>query len=172
MLTSSQKRLLIFATDSCIDALQCEQVGTNFLNGTFSTSPKGFKQTWILRSSLHNNNIGSLNFISSCCFLPEKTAHSYTLALGEIKAAAPLWNPSGFVCDFEKAEHKAIRDTFPNADIYGCHFHFDQSLLKRLRMLGPSYRTEDDLRQLLHYLYALPFVPVDDIPTAKEFFLR
>ena len=51
----------------------------------------------------------------------------------------------------------------PKCLIHGFHFHFCKCLLKQIRKLGPSYNDDDSLRGLLHSVYALPFVPTDDI---------
>ena len=150
----------------CIDALQdphCNANGTVFLDGTFQTAPQGFEQTWIVRSSLYNESLGTLNFLAAYALLQNKTAVTYHTVLEELKTAAPLWSPRSFVCDFEVAEHNAIRQSFPNCPIHGCHFHYCKCVLKQFRKLGPCYRDDDYLRALLHSLYALPFVPTDNV---------
>lgn len=168
--TPSQKRLLIYSTDSCLDAMQDRQADIAYIDGTFKTSPHGFVQTWVVRSSLHDEALGTLRFNSAYCFLPDKTLYSYSTALGELKRVAPLWRPTAFVCDFEQNEHKAILEHFPGSDLWGCHFHYDKCLLLHFKKLGSVYREDESLRTLLQHLYALPFVPTADVPTAWNSF--
>lgn len=165
-LTESQERLLVFGSDTCLDALQDCRTTFSYLDGTFSTSPQGFKQIWVLRSTLEDDDLGKMNFNAAYCLLPNKKADSYKSALREIKSAAPLWSPDGIVIDYEKAEIKAIKEIFPDVNLAGCHFHFNQCLLRRFRTIGSIYREDDQLRMLLHFLYAIPFVPESDIITA------
>ena len=165
-LTESQERLLVFGSDTCLDALQDCRTTFSYLDGTFSTSPQGFKQIWVLRSTLEDDDMGKMNFNAAYCLLPNKRADSYKSALREIKSAAPLWSPDGIVIDYEKAEIKAIKEIFPDVALAGCHFHFNQSLLRRFRTMGSIYKENEELRMLLHFLYALPFVPESDIITA------
>ena len=104
--------------------------------------------------------------LNAFALLQNKTGVTYHQVLEELKVAAPLWAPSSFVVDFELAEHNAIRQSFPQSCIHGCHFHFCKCLLERFSKLGPSYREDDSLRGLLHSFYALPFVPTADIIVA------
>ena len=142
-LTPAQKRLLIFGSDSCLEALQDCRTTFSYVDGTFGTAPQGFKQIWVLRSSLEDDDFGRMNFNAAFCLLPDKTTDSYKVALREIKSAAPLWSPDGIVLDYEKAEIKAIREIFPDCALCGCHFHYTQCLLRRFRKIGALYREHD-----------------------------
>ena len=103
-MTVQQKRILIFSTDSCLDALQHPRaVGPTFIDGTFATAPQGFVQNWIIRGSLHNDEMGTMASLSAYALIQNKTAISYFNVLEQMKVAAPLWTPTSFVCDFELA---------------------------------------------------------------------
>ena len=95
-----------------------------FLDGTFQTASQGFEQNWIIRSSIHNDALGTLNTINAYSLIQNKTGVTYHHVLEQLKAAAPLWSPTSFVVDFETAEHNAIRQAFPNCSLHGCHFHY------------------------------------------------
>ena len=138
-----QKRILIFSTDSCLDALQHPQaVGPNFVDGTFATAPAGFVQNWIIRGSLTNDNLGMLKSLSAYALIQNKTAVSYLSVREEVKMHAPLWSPSSFVCDFELAERNALNQAFPGRPIHGCHFHYCQCLMKQFNKF-PGYANDD-----------------------------
>ena len=40
--------------------------------------------------------------------------------------------PNSITCDFERALMNAFRTKFPNADMYGCLFHFKQVLRRKM----------------------------------------
>ena len=66
---------------------------------------KYFNPVWILRGFIGASTVP----LTYAYFLLEsKSAESYTLALSNIKTAAPLFNPPNFMVDFKTSEHRAI----------------------------------------------------------------
>ena len=162
--TSRHKRVLVFSSDSSLDALQAPSAstGTSSGDGTFNTSPEHFTQNFVIRSK-----VGSVFIPVAHCLLEDKSRPSYELALGSLKRLAPLWNPAGFIVDFELAMHQAFQSVFPNAELYGCHFHFNQCLFKRFKGLE-GYSTQPSFKSLLNTLFALPFLPLNDVESGWE----
>ena len=72
------------------------------------------------------------------------------------------------LCDFEKAEHEAIQQHFPEADIRGCLFHWKQAVRRRLMKL-PDYPSDPVLKEELETLFGLAFVPVGDVVDSWEY---
>ena len=106
-------------------------------------------------------SIGSNNVPVAYCFFEDQAGSSYNLVFDELQAAAPLWNPKGIVLDFELAELNVVNRAFPNPTQWKqcCHFHFCQCHLKKI----PDYTTNQPMKELLNRVYALPFLPVDNI---------
>ena len=67
------------------------------------------------------------------------------------------------VCDFEVAFHRAIEAVFPNRHvaILGCHFHFVQSLVRRLGALKlkTAYRDDGAFKNVVRLLKTIGFLP-------------
>ena len=69
------------------------------------------------------------------------------------------------IADFEQAEHHAISATYPSTRIQGCLFHFKQCLVRRFQRI-PEYTTKPLVKERLHYLFGLAFIPEDDVISA------
>ncbi|KAK4307094.1 hypothetical protein Pmani_005471 [Petrolisthes manimaculis] len=84
-------------------------------------------------------------------------------AILDLLPAAP--NVSSFVIDFEAGLWKALRSVFDDPVIYGCAFHFGQALWRKVQELGlqTSYSKRDSVYKLVRKVFALPFLPHDDI---------
>ncbi|KAK4296448.1 hypothetical protein Pmani_031060 [Petrolisthes manimaculis] len=84
-------------------------------------------------------------------------------AILDLLPAAP--NLSSFVIDFEAGLWKALRSVFDDPVIYGCTFHFGQALWRKVQELGlqTSYSKRDSVYKLVKKVFALPFLPHDDI---------
>ena len=160
--TSCGKRVIAFSSDSCLAILN-QFHDAVFVDGTFKTSPKHFKQIWIIRSHVGNTCVPLMYFL-----IEDKSSPSYTKALEVLKSHCPDFNSNLFMADFEKAEHSAIKAHFPNALIKGCLFHWKQSLLRRFRKL-PDYSDNEMMKACLNAVYGLAFVPVSDVDLGWNF---
>jgi hypothetical protein len=158
--TSRGKRLLIFATDTMLDASNCSEVDIVNADGTFKTCPPQFAQTWIVRARIQNVSL-------PICYalLEDKSAPSYTAVLQFLKDRCPRLNPHTCITDFEKAELSSFGQVFPNATLCGCLFHFCQAQERRFKMF-PSLSDDELLSTLLRTIFGLPFVPLNDVPGA------
>ena len=67
--------------------------------------------------------------------------------------------------DFEQAALRSFGSVFPTMKIQTCHFHFSQSLLRKLGELGlrKDYEDKQEFWLLVKMLMALAYVPVDDV---------
>ena len=160
--TSAGKRIVAFSSESCLAVLnQAHEV--TYIDGTFKTSPKYFKQIWIVRGHIGTACVPLMYFL-----IEDKSGPSYSRALELIKFHCPAFNSSMFMVDFEKSEHSGLRTHFPNAAIKGCLFHWKQCLLRKFRKL-PGYLDNELMKSALHAVYGLAFVPVDDVSIGWTF---
>jgi len=67
--------------------------------------------------------------------------------------------------DFEISTIQSIKQIFPNAEIYGCNFHFNQSLWRKVQNIGlaSNYKDDADIRLHVRMCSALAHIPIDDI---------
>lgn len=79
----------------------------------------------------------------------------------------PRLEPEFISTDYEGAAIRAIRASFPNAEIAGCLFHLGQSFWRRLQNegLAVEYREEEneEMRTYFHALVAVAFLHLDDL---------
>ena len=73
--------------------------------------------------------------------------------------------PSSIVCDFEKAAHSAMKETFPDVQVKGCFFHLAQNMQKHLTSLGFTnlYNTDPDFALKAKMIIAIAFVPLNKV---------
>ena len=79
-----------------------------------------------------------------------------------LKQHCPRISVETDVFDFEQAEHQAIREGFLNASIQGCLFHWKQCLVRHFDKI-PTYRKDVNMRENLHSIFGLAFIPEDDV---------
>ena len=99
--------------------------------------------------------------------LPGRTNSLYTALFEALDRFGP-YNPKSVLCDYEIGLHNAVTNTWPNATLRGCHFHYTQALWRHLQRvdLAPEYQVENSpIRAAYKMLTALPFVPENLITT-------
>ena len=69
--------------------------------------------------------------------------------------------PQGIVVDFEIASIGAIELELPNADIFGCYFHFNQAIWKHvaLNALAPAFGADEALKKFMKKIMSIVFCP-------------
>ena len=155
--TQNNKRIVAFSSE--LSFMVLNQIHNSiFMDGTFKTSPKHFKQIWILRGNVDNLTCVPLTYF----LIEDKSSTSYSESLNIVKNHCPEFSSLTFMVDFEKSEHIAIRNHFPNAIIKGCLFHWKQCLLRRFRKIK-NYADNELMKTSLHSIYGLAFVPVQDV---------
>ena len=146
--TPTGKRIVVFSSESCLAILDNVH-RIIYIDGTFKTSPKHFKQIWIIRG-----HVGEICIPLMYILIEDKSSPSYTQALEILKTHCPNFDSPVFMVDFEKSEHSALRSQFPNALIKGCLFHWKQCLLRKFRKI-PGYTENELMKSNLHAVYGL-----------------
>ena len=87
-----------------------------------------------------------------------------------LKSLEPDLNPDSIACDFELAAFTAIKDAFPNVQIFGCYFHLCQNFRSKLGELHllSRYKNEPEFTIHAKSIIALAFVPISDLDDALD----
>ena len=67
--------------------------------------------------------------------------------------------------DWERGARNAVKARFPGILLRGCHFHYSQSVWRKIQRLGLSnaYHSNSDFKTAVRCFMALPFLPEDQI---------
>jgi len=112
--------------------------------------------------------------------LPNKTTSTYVEMLTALKTALiSAFGDSGvvdrtFLVDFEVGAINAIRQTFPEARLKGCSFHFRQAIMRRVQAEGlkSEYEAKEgdvSIRNWIRQIMAMTMLPTFAIPLAWTF---
>lgn len=157
--TTSGKRVLAITCSATLTILN-RLHKVVYIDGTFKIAPPQFKQLWILRANiLGSESVAPLIFF----LLEDKTKVSYSSALDIIRRSCPHFACETAMLDFEKAEHSSINDVFPGTQLRGCFFHWKQCLIRKFGAVK-GYPQDYSIREHLHSLFGLAFVPESDVP--------
>jgi MULE transposase domain len=126
--------LLIFMSEKC--ALKLQQCTDLYVDGTFSTCPKPYKQIVTIHGN-YKDRVLPLAF----CMLSSKTTALYREMFQQLQRHVRRITgndlaPGRAICDFEIALMTAIQSEFPDTTVHGCFFHFCQSLWRKVQELG------------------------------------
>lgn len=162
----SNNRILMFYTKGSLRQLcNSRQV---FSDGTFKTPPRLFYQMYTFHTIVFDHAFPVVYILTT-----RKTRATYIDILEQIKEAARsegfTFEPQTFLCDFELAMMQAINQVLPGVTVKGCHFHWTQSVWRRVIGLGllSQYQQDENeggtTRDSVNLLLALPFLPLDEL---------
>ena len=99
------------------------------------------------------------------CLLTSKSEDIYTATLLKIKQLAPQLSPSSAMGDWEPAARNAIKTAYPSISLYGCWFHHNQAIWKKITKLGlvKEYHANDSFKNFLKSIMNLPLLPSEHI---------
>lgn len=167
--TDSNNRILAFATEEGLRLLARSREW--FMDGTFATAPKLFKQLYVLRVPLGESAVSCVY-----AFLPGKSQAVYEeLFQAIVDRCENLGfdlDPNTIVCDFELAVIKAAKSIFgDHIGVQGCFFHLTQSTWRKIQELGLSqmYQENRDVKLFCGMIDALAFLPCDKISEGLVF---
>lgn len=156
----TQFGLLVFLSPTCAVKLQkCADV---YVDGTFSTCPKPFKQL----VSVHGK-YGDRVLPFAFCMLRSKETGLYREMFQQLsrhirRISGHNFRPSRILCDFEISLISAIQTEFPQASLHGCYFHFCQSIWRKVQELGltTAYRQQRSVKNLIRKVMSLGYLPL------------
>lgn len=110
--------------------------------------------------------MGGMAFACTLALLSSKTEQMYTKMLIIVKGLVLTAKPSIVLIDFEQAAKNAFLREFPGVNVKGCHFHLNQSVIRKIGSLGLKSRYEenvDDFAILVKMMCALSALPVNEV---------
>ena len=152
-------RILIFGRHSTINwAHQMERV---YVDGTFRIAPTLFSQVYVIMAERGGFVVPILYAL-----LPNKTEETYRRMWEKIKNLWSNFKPTSISTDFEQAALNSIRYAFPGVQLFGCLFHLQKNMRKKLSDEGlmSLYNNNPDFALAARKIVALAFVP----PTSME----
>ncbi|KAI1706167.1 MULE transposase domain-containing protein [Ditylenchus destructor] len=157
-------RHLIVTTEELLDKLR-EYVEWGADGTLFDVVRSLFHQVWIIFV-----RIGTTYVPCVYCFMSAKTQIAYKFLLAQIQRMRPTAKPTAIATDFEMAEMNAFQHVYPAIQHKACFFHFAKNLFKRVIDSGllDRYENEKGFKHEVKMIFALPFVPVNDLERAFE----
>lgn len=152
-------RILIFSTNRNLEILS-ESVNW-YGDGTFKTTPPLFTQLYSLHVIKNNVNIPLIYAL-----LPNKTAETYKKLFTALTTLKENLHPETYMADFEKAALYSFSQSFPNATLRGCFFHFMQAIWRKIQeqpQIRERYLQDPDFAFSLKMLPCLAYVPVEQV---------
>ena len=103
-----------------------------------------------------------------CAFslLPNKRGETYELMLNKIfELVGDNRALSTVICDFEQSIWRSMAVFAPDVDRRGCQFHYRKAIYTKLGELGLQafYNGNVEFNEIMHRVFALSFVPVEDV---------
>lgn len=156
------EELVIWCSEEGISILR--QQGQVFIDGTFKCVPSPFVQCIVVLS--HDT---VTNLYVPCCWalLSSKNENAYWILLQELITLTDwTWSPSICISDFEYELICSIKNQLTNTKIYGCFFHFKQSLFRKMKKIGII---KENICEISNSIDFLTVISIDEIEIALEY---
>ncbi|KAL3069893.1 hypothetical protein niasHS_015628 [Heterodera schachtii] len=112
------------------------------VDGTFRVASAAWTQCFVIGAFVNRR-------LALCvhALLPGKQRKYYEEALNAVKAVIAPSTPARVISDFEIATIRAMRETFPAAQLTGCLFHMSQAVFRKWRETGLAELCANDEEQ-------------------------
>ena len=131
-----------------------------YFDGTFKKCPKQFYQLWTVFVDFGRHILHGIH-----CLLTSKSEEIYTATLANIKEIVPQMSPSCAMGDWEQASRNAIKTAYPSITLYGCLFHHNQAVWRKITKLGlvTLFHASSTFKRYIKSIMNLPLLPVEHI---------
>ena len=163
------KKIMIFSTKSNIRKLAASLYW--LWDGTFSVVPHLFYQLWTIHGYV------GLNFNRKCVpllyvLMSGKSKELYSRVFEELMAIIQEEDndlmTKYVICDFETAPISAAKE-FMDIEMFGCVFHFSQSLIRNFsNELRKAYCNDGKVNLLMKELFSLAYVDPNLIQSSYD----
>lgn len=159
-----EERILIFALHGGI----LLQQGTCFFgDGTFKACPLLFDQLYTIHMDIGSTREQTRVIPVIYALLPNRKEATYTRLYHILRSKIPSFKPLEFHIDFEKAAINGLRNVYPDVEIKGCNFHYNQAIWRKVQEIGlvAEYKNDTNIRQHIRMCAALAHLPpqyIDD----------
>jgi len=151
------ERYLIFTTNDNLEYLNTNS--SWYIDGTFDSCPDLFYQMLTIHVLAKGRNLPCIYTL-----LPSKKQSAYKSVFEWVSSRIENI-PTSATCDFELALINALVETFDDIEIFGCFFHFRQSLWRHIQSAKfvTDYNNDEKVRSFFRKIASLAFVPVSDV---------
>ena len=139
-------KMVVFSTEDQLRLLQ--EADTIYMDGTFTCCP----QLWNQLYSLHARK-DDQTYPLVYALLPDRQTTTYVRLFENLKTHIHrifnrVLDPVSVQTDFEMAAIRAVEQSFPNADIKGCMFHYTQAIWRKTQQIGlaEQYKNDDSVK--------------------------
>ena len=155
---NNRSRHIIFFHDSMKDIFSKSRVW--FMDGTFKIVKKPFMQLYTI-SIMVTSGESTKQIPVIFILMSSRRKEDYNDIFNEINNLVPINRVVRIVADFERAVWGSVKEIYPNVQMKGCFFHFCQSVMRRVQLIGlkPSYSNNEGINLLVRCLMALPLIP-------------
>jgi len=167
LMPNSTKDLVLFSTNDNLQRLsECKTI---YVDGTFKTCPKLYAQVYSIHGLYHGWIIPLVYAL-----LSDKTSETYYIFFSRVRDAMAglklVFNPSNIMSDFESGLIETVKFVLPSATHLGCHFHFAQSIWRKVQDLGLviDYTENNVIRTFIQQSIALAFIPITEVANMFE----
>ena len=144
---------------------------TWYVDGTFKITREPFHQLFSVHAFI-KGDCGNLKQVPlAYAYMTRRSKKDYKKVLKALKRALPTEpRVEKFVMDFEWAMWDAAASIFSDTIRQGCSFHFSQAIWRKVQDLGlvVPYNSSEVVRDLVHQLMALPFIPAEHVQKLYE----
>lgn len=136
-----------------------------YVDATFKAVGAPFTQLWGIHAFLkHGDSMKQVPL--TFALMSGKSTSDYVSVLEKvILHLQPNLAVVSVVLDFEASLWAALRQTLPNVQLRGCHFHWTQAIWRKVQELGlaVSYQKDAKTQKFIRRLFCLPFLPAEHI---------
>jgi len=161
------QRHLIFATDYMLQLLG--KADTWYMDGTYKIVKAPFLQLFSIHAFVRTREV--IKQIPLCfVVMSAKRERDYEVVLRTIRQKIrqrPV--VQDVVTDFEKSLWKAVEIVMPGVRHRGCVFHWSQAVWRQMQKVSgliAQYKRHGDAYRALRLVFALPFLPAENIVAA------
>jgi hypothetical protein len=163
-------RILLFTTKANIQHLSQSLFWT--MNVLFKTVSTSSCQLYSIYASIGGDNYRVLPLVYGLMTGNSKELYQslFQDLIGFAEENNIQLKPSKIITDFEKEAIDALYEVFPGVINKGCFFHLGQDGWGKIQDCGLAvqYGTNENLSLMLRHLFALAFLPPNEIPMAFD----